>query len=191
MRYCSQQVLKSGSDVYEFPELLNKDNNTLICRFGYNNLDQNRVILCTYDNAWTKRLTITGGSCIGNQISCGDSYGTYATGNLSHLKYNVQYVGKLTDTIHLDIQFEKAKNFGVMCNYGTNIFKLPTENPLTHPTQCTDIMIFWPNDSAGDAFNDFKQDLSAIADVMGDIEKVCDAVAGIAKDGMEVAECFP
>jgi len=181
MNKLEKEYVKAIS-TFNFTELLVKDNNTLVCRLGYNNKDQNRVILCTQADAWTKAITITGGSCIGNRIRCPDD-GTRASGNLSHLKYVVQNVGPLSDKIHLDIQFEKAKTFGVMDNCGTNVFTVPTE-------KCTDIIIFWPDDSAGDWVNDLKQDLSQVAEIMGDVQKICDAVANIAKDGMEVAECF-
>jgi len=71
-----------------------------------------------------------------------------------------------------------------MTNFGTNIFNLPTE-------KCTDIIICWPNDAEGDVFNTFVQDLSAIAGCLGEVQKICDAVVGIAKDGMEIAAMFP
>ena len=122
------------------------DNNQVMCRARRNGQSNTVIALCTPADAWTKRLTVTGGSVMGKEVNCGDSYGYYCLPAKNHLKSNLVNIGYTTQRVY--IQFEKAKSFGVMSDYGTLI--LPGAN-----ISGLDIVFFWPNDSESDAWNNF------------------------------------
>jgi hypothetical protein len=77
-------------------------------------------------------------SYLGYSLTCGDRNGRRMSGINSGMKSNIVNLGRLDSS--LAIKFEKAKMFGIMCNYGT--LELP-ESVNGHL-----IVFFWPNDSA-------------------------------------------
>lgn len=139
------------------------DNNQVICRARRNGQNNTVIALCTPADAWTKRLTVTGGAVFGKELNCGDSDGSRCLSPNDHLKSNVINVGHTTQSIY--IKFEKAKSFGAMSDYGT--LTLPGAD-----MSGLDIVFFWPNDSEGDAWNNFKNILDEANTVASKVHSI-------------------
>jgi|GEM_PF-3692992 hypothetical protein len=139
------------------------DNNQVICRAIKNGQKHTAIALCTPADAWTKRLTVTGGAVMGKEVNCGDNYGDYCLPPNEHLKSNVINIGHTTQNIY--IKFEKAKTFGNMSDYGT--LTLPGAD-----MSGLDIVFFWPNDSEGDAWNNFKNILNEANTVASSVHSI-------------------
>jgi len=145
----------------------NVDNNVVVCQAYVSHDGHTKIALITPHDAWTKELVITAPGTFGYQLKCGDHNGSQMSGSNSNNKRSVVDLGVIHGHGGMAIQFLKAKTFGIMTNYGT--LQLPSFN------KGYDIVFFWPNDAAGDNWNDF-------INIMNQAKHVTDIETGIANN---------
>jgi len=147
------------------------DNNIVVCQAAASPDGRTYIALVTPRDAWTKELIITTRTVFGYSLKTGDNFGRPMSGLNANMKMNIVDLGRSSGNIN--IQFKKAKTFGIMTNYGTMSLPGSVHGHL--------ISFFWPNDSAGDHWNHF-------VNILKEGEHATRPVAGIASNVLQVGQ---
>jgi len=182
-----QPLLNTSADMLTMDKGLVKVDNNLVVVLGAPRSDQQTcVTLLVPNDAWVKELDVSGGLTFGVKIKAGDQAGEVprmdpAVANWKFLKYAHEGIGTLSTGEYLYIRFLKPKTFGILTDYGTLL--VPANQVIGK-----NVFLFWPNDVAGDAWQDFVNDLDQIAGVTKKIASIGSDILTVVKNAIELAE---
>ena len=128
------------------PARTERDSNTIPIFVTPNQRGCHRIILAVKKGAWRKELHVSGGHLLGHNLSVEGKPDKHKQAqkpneDCAYEDIELGVGGKCKVTI----EFRKAKTFGVMCKYGAETYDFP-EKP-------SDVLFFWPEDAAGEAWN--------------------------------------
>ena len=138
---------------------VNVDNNTLVLYYIKRDdlKGEGRFTIMLPKDAWKKGGHLTAPPLTGyNMYFDNGDKGDYGKDHLKQKSKNVE-PGKMV------LALSKAKTFGVETSFGSL--------ELLAKSDC-DLVLYWPNDSSGDHYNNFTNILGKVKDVVGDVTSI-------------------